>query len=668
MSSWREQILKEFTPDVSPLTLVADPDGLVLEEGIMEDIRARGFVLIFFDDSVAFRYEYESKVRSRWDQGEHINLIVVLKSDENELASLPYDLIQVGRKLHFSLSDIFPNLSYSVISALDRGDFNTLFEAQKRYAPGQLGENATNEFILRHVFEIAPEIIKGPSDLLRVLLRRHYIGQRLPAILDERFIELLRNNSSFDYWPLELIISDREAFITFLQERWTVFLDRKVVGENTFARDGQASYSMTVEGIIDLPFDHHDVRVYIDNMFIEGLLKPVTHEQAYDISKTWCGIGVITDPSTDWIQRISKLVDRLQNLVPEEDARHNDWLHFAHIWAEFIVLRHRYQESVSEHISESIYELQFKVDYFFLEWVSRRFSGLINLPPNPPVMLHQLPRFLSRKIELNKESKIAMVVVDGLSMDQWLIIQDVLKLKQPNYFIRENALFAWIPTLTSVSRQAAFSGKAPSLFPDSINTTDKESTLWSQFWVNQGLSLPEVLYMRGLGECSLENLAETLSHPQIRVVGLVIDKLDKIMHGIELGMAGMHNQVRQWAQQAYLMELLTMLFDENYCVFITSDHGNIEAEGFGKLDEGVLADTRGQRVRVYNNHLLRSKAKANFVEAIEWSTIGLPSDYLPLIAGNRFAFIAEGKHIVSHGGLCIEELIVPLIQIERKYT
>jgi len=31
MSSWRDQILREFKPKVARLTLVADPDGLLLE-------------------------------------------------------------------------------------------------------------------------------------------------------------------------------------------------------------------------------------------------------------------------------------------------------------------------------------------------------------------------------------------------------------------------------------------------------------------------------------------------------------------------------------------------------------------------------------------------------------------------------------------------------------
>jgi hypothetical protein len=162
MSSWRDQILKEFTPKVARLTLVADPDGLLLEEGILEGVRERGFELIPFEDHIAFRYAYESKFRSRWDRGEHTDLVVVLRSQASDLSGLPYDLLQAGRRLSFNLGDIFPNLSYPVVTALDRGDLDALYEAQKRHASGQLGDNATKEFVLRHVFEIAPELVKQP--------------------------------------------------------------------------------------------------------------------------------------------------------------------------------------------------------------------------------------------------------------------------------------------------------------------------------------------------------------------------------------------------------------------------------------------------------------------------------------------------------------------------
>ncbi len=80
MSSWRERILSEFTPGAARLTLVADPDGLLLEEGVLAAIRERGFEPIAFDDPVAFRYAYESGFRSRWDRGEGEGPAVVLRS------------------------------------------------------------------------------------------------------------------------------------------------------------------------------------------------------------------------------------------------------------------------------------------------------------------------------------------------------------------------------------------------------------------------------------------------------------------------------------------------------------------------------------------------------------------------------------------------------------
>jgi len=669
MSSWRDQILKEFTPKVARLTLVADPDGLLLEEGILEGVRERGFELIPFEDHIAFRYAYESKFRSRWDRGEHTDLVVVLRSQASDLSGLPYDLLQAGRRLSFNLGDIFPNLSYPVVTALDRGDLDALYEAQKRHAPGPLGDNATKEFVLRHVFEIAPELVKQPSDLLRVLLRRHYRGQRIPADLDGRFIQLLRQSNVFDDWPLETLVADREAFFAFLQERWPIFLDREAAKRASGVREDEKRYGLSIKGPVELPFDHHDIRVYIDNLFVEGLLHSVPHEHADTLSKTWVGIGVRTAPIEDRSRRLGKLIDSLEASIPGEDAKYTDWFHFARGWAELKVMSNE-DCGLSEEQKEQLAELTQKLDARFWTWIQRRYAGLIQLPPKPPAMLHHIPRFLANSLlsphHSSPRPKLALVVVDGLALDQWLVVREALATKQPGLRFREQAVFAWIPSLTSVSRQATFAGKAPIFFPNSIQTTDKEPALWAQFWADQGLTPKEVVYLKGLGDGGVETVSEALSHPKARVAGLVVDKVDKIMHGMEMGAAGMHNQVRQWAKQPYLNTLLDLLLDRGFRVYLTSDHGNVEAEGCGRPSEGAVADLRGERVRVYPDAALRGKVKECFPAAMEWGTVGLPEDYLALLAPARQAFVQEKRHTVCHGGVSVEELIVPLIQIERR--
>ncbi|MGO8746117.1 MAG: BREX-3 system phosphatase PglZ [Thermoguttaceae bacterium] len=667
MSSWRDQILREFTPNVARLTLVADPDGLLLEEGMLEGIRQRGFELIPFDDAIAFRYAYESKFRSRWDQGEQADLVVVLRCELNDLGSLPYDLLQAGRKLSFNLGDIFPNLSYPVVTALDRGDLDALYEAQNRHAPGQLGDNATKEFLLRHVFEIAPELIKEPSDLLRALLRRHYRGQRIPAVLDARFIQLLRQSPAFDDWPLEALASDREAFLGFLHERWPIFLDGLLAGGESSSHKGPPACGLSIAGPADLPFGHPDIRVYMDNLFLEGLLRPVPHEHAATLAKSWVNIGIRTNPAEDQSRRLARLMDGLSKSIPAGEAKHTDWFHFARGWAEMVVLSNEQDALSCEGTVQSVKCLQVRVDVAFAAWLSKRYAGLVNLPPAPPVMLHHVPRFLARQMD-DCRAKIALILMDGLSLDQWLVVREVLSAQQPRYVFREYSVFAWIPSVTAVSRQAAFAGKPPIFFPNSIQTNDREQALWRQFWADHGLLPNEVLYARGLGDGSIENISEAISHPKVRIAGLIIDKIDKIMHGMELGNAGMHSQVRQWTKLPYFRTMIDLLLTRGFRIYLTSDHGNVEATGCGRPAEGAIADLRGERVRIYPDEILRSKVKQMFPTALEWEPVGLPEGYLPLIASGRQAFVGKGDCIVSHGGISVEEIIVPFVEIERRAT
>ena len=508
ISNWRNQILTEFTPKVARLTLVSDPDGLLLEEGILAGILQRGFELIPFEDPVAFRYAYESGFRSRWDRGEQPDLVVVLHSGASDLGYLPYDLLQAGRRLSFNLGEIFPNLSYPIVSALDRGDLGALYEAQKRCAPGVLGDNATKEFVLRHVFEITPQLVRTPADLLRVLLRRHYRKQRIPPLLDERFIQVLRRQSIFEEWPLESIIPDREVFFSFLQERWPIFLNRSARQESSGVREHEEPFGFELPGPSDLSFDHDDVRVYIDNLFLEGLLEAVPHEQAESLSKSWVAIGIRTDDRADRARRIDGLLDTLASAIPNQDARHDDWFHFAGRWAELVSLALDPDAALAEPVGHKMGTLQARIDDSLVSWLSKRYAGLVNLPPVPPVMLHHIPRFLSRHVNDAQQHKVALVLVDGLSLNQWIVVRKELTRQGPGLRFRENTVFACIPTITSVSRQATFAGKPPLYFPNSIHTTDKEPALWTQFWVDQGLAQQEVAYVKGLGDGDLGDVEE----------------------------------------------------------------------------------------------------------------------------------------------------------------
>jgi hypothetical protein len=341
---------------------------------------------------------------------------------------------------------------------------------------------------------------------------------------------------------------------------------------------------------------------------------------------------------------------------------------FAQRWAELLALWYQTPAPPQPAILQQFHHAQAQVDATFLAWVHQRYAGLHNLPATPPVMLHHIPRYLARLLETTEVEKVALVVLDGLALDQWIVLRQVLLAQRPQWQCHASAVFAWLPTLTSVSRQAVFAGKPPVYYPESIHRTDKEAALWSQFWSDQGLTPAEVAYARGIrSHADLTTVETMVTHPRVRVVGLVVDAVDAIMHGMTLGTAGMHNQVRQWAEGGCLASLLDLLFSHGYAVFLTSDHGNIEAVGCGRPAEGTVADVRGERARVYPDQALRAQVAARFPKAIAWPPHGLPVNYLPLLAPGRYAFVREGDRIVGHGGLALEELIVPFMHIETRH-
>ena len=475
-ASWQDAILREFAPGVSALTVVADPDGLLEHEGIHATLRERGFHLLRFEDPVAFRYSYESHLRGGAAQGAQDGLVVIVPAPPAALESLPNDVISRARRLAFSLAELFPNLSQAVVAALEGADRDALHEALRREPTAALGENASKDYLLRHVFGIRPEQVRTPAALLAVLLRRHYAGRRVPAPLDARFIDAIKGH--FRDWPLGSIVPNREEFFGFLQQRWRPFLD--AVAEGPVVTEPAASPEA-------LPFDHEEVRVYMDNLFAEGHLQPISHWGARTLRSTWHRAGIRWNEREDAAARLDQLLKIAAEQLPEQDAAHEDWQRFANVWAKVAVHAHSPNGRPSDKQQQAIEGLRERMDAAFARWVRTRFAGLASLPSSPPVMLHHVPRFLAQQAGNGTVAKAALVVVDGLALEQWHVLRQALARQRPRWRFKEGAVFAWVPTVTSVSRQAIFAGMPPFYFPNSIHTTNKEDALWRRFWADQGL-------------------------------------------------------------------------------------------------------------------------------------------------------------------------------------
>jgi hypothetical protein len=671
MSTWRDPILAQFSRDiagVARLTVVADPDELLTEQGVVDGIRQRGFEIVPFEDHVAFRYAYERRFRELWDNGNDTNLVVVLRASRSDISGLPFDLLQQAvrdrRLLSFSLAELFPSLTPHVLSELDRGELDSVSAAQQLFKPEPMGENATRDFLLRNVFRIDPAQIQSDAELLRTLLRRHYSGKVIPKSLDDRLIDLLRTTGRWNDWPLDQIVPSRASFLGFLQERWPYFLHRRAASQ----ADGQAEKlsDLQFSGPKQLPFDHDDVRVYIDNLFTDGLLIPTSSISRAPFKGTWMAVGVAGSESADHIARFRRLLQLLDSTNPSSNIDHQTWLQIASRWAEVVTLRWSLPGDFPPEDKGRFENAHQLIEQSFQEWMVAHYAALHTLSFLPrPVMVHQIPRYMAHQLlAKGGTAKLAVLIIDGLAMDQWVVVRQEMPPRK--WTADEFGLFAWVPTLTSVSRQSIFAGDPPFFFGQNLDTTSKEEQHWKRFWDDRGLRNTYVCQgMQEDDDGFITRIKEKIDQQRCRVAGIVVGKIDQMLHGMVTGTDGMHAGVRHWAKRGSLWRLLDVLFDGGFEVVLTADHGNVDGVGIGKPNVGVTANERGERVHVFEDALLRSNVATKYPGALEWPSIGLPDNYFALIAPPLRAFITAERRTVAHGGICIEEAIVPFVTMRR---
>jgi PglZ domain-containing protein len=665
---WRTPLLEHFSQasaKAGRLTVVSDPDELLTEPGVVARLAERGFELMTFGDPIAFRYAYESRFRQHWDRGEATHLVVVIRTNYGDLRHVPYDLLEEARKsgrmLSFSLVYLFPTLAPNVVAELDPQHFDALAQAVTKAHPGNLGTNATRDFVLRHVFEIAPELIKQPADLLRVLLRRHYRSQVFPESFDERFIELLPQHSLWRSWPLKRIVPDREAFLAFLAERWPHFLIAK--GLDVIA--GREPAGPSIAGPVDLPFEHDDVRVYMDNLFVEGLLEPTAVVHSIEDDR-WFAVGIAGSPASSSTGRFLHLLDELSATIPSaDDVTYQQWQAFSLRWGTWVRLRWQTQPDRDAQSEADAVVLANHVQAAFSTWLLRRFGPMSSLPYLPrPVLGHHIPHYLAHHIGQPGTERVVLLVIDGMAIDQWRILRDSLD----GFYVDEHAIFSWIPTLTQIGRQAIFSGRIPLEFVASIDGTHRESQHWSNFWQDRGLPERIIRYVKPQGDHEpfstvAKRVLEAAAAPGVTVIGSVVGFIDQSLHHVGRGTPGLHAIVGEWASSGELKECARKILSLGFSLFITADHGNVFGRGFGKPDVGVTAQQRGERAHIFRNKALRDNMAPLYPDAIAWPQVGLPQDYFPLLAPYGSCFMPEGKEAVSHGGIALEEVMVPFVRI-----
>lgn len=628
MNHWRQRVLDHFQAPFFPLTLASDPDRLLDDERIVARLKELGFDIVVFQDRASFRFDYESRYND--PSARSVQLLVVAASAS--LSELPYDIWIKGQQVELHKGSLFPQLNDRVVCSLDTRTLDLLSAVP--ITGHAASERAAIDFILKHAYGLAYDSVQSLADCLQLVIRWHRLQCDVPDMIREYLTDCLRQRMTDDM-PVHEWIASFERFASYLQREWNKFVEAEFPQRH--------------------PFTDPSVRAFLSLLFAEGVLTPaaVQHDR-FPPAYTW---GVSHDRRLHKAETLIRLQQQLETLLAAPTDRRS-WIQIARIYgkAKNLALQLQLEDEAGGIAITTEHEMEAR----FERWLAEHYGALATLTDrNAPVMVHKAVEVL----RLKEKAKIALVVCDGMSFVQWAQIEQALV---DDFRCDVYGSFAWIPTLTSVSRQSIFSGDIPRFFKGSIHTTAADDKAWKSVWERNGVPSGFVTYERGLGQAAYDRAKiAALAKSTTKVAGLVVDTIDQLTHHTIQGQLGLYAAAAVWLKQRYLQSLLADLLDAGYDVYITSDHGNKESKGVGRASDGALSEIRGERARIYRHVVLRDQAAVQY-SSKPWSGAGLPDDCHVLVARPGEAFVREGETVVCHGGASLEEVVVPFVHIQYK--
>lgn len=376
-------------------------------------------------------------------------------------------------------------------------------------------------------------------------------------------------------------------------------------------------------------------------LFATRLLEPAL---APDGSDPWTRVGVrlLTDEE--------KAEDLLAAPPDVSGQTVQEWIEAALWWGDV----RRMTVHASRELRTAAWAVWEQLDAAFVPWLQQRYGTLLTSASPWPSSVHRIGQFLARRIREGKAERVMLIVLDGLGHAQWSHLQETVELE----ILEAGSTFALVPTYTTVSRQAIFAGDLPHSSPTTLWTTQPEPARWRELWAGEGIPVTRVAYHRVRGRLPHDHLG--LGDAQ--VIGLVVNAVDDLMHTSELfGDAQLLANLDVWTDNGFLTDLVARSTAAGFETWITSDHGNLECVGTRGVSEGVAIEAAGKRLLRYPNRTLRDASAAS---GIVWDDIpGMPSSAEPLLfAAGRAAF-TKNLVSVSHGGLSLDEVIVPLARV-----
>lgn len=425
----------------------------------------------------------------------------------------------------------------------------------------------------------------------------------------------------------------------------------------------------------------------IGSQISDYLIKPVNPNQVWlSLKKIIDNRRLVAEKTTTAYQQQFRNLFMALNSNPD----FNEWMD---IYKKLVYWELEMEKSDSPEMQEVLQSQKSEANTEFFKFVSRNYASWVN-PKNSdgPIMSHTL--FENKVLPyLDKGTPLFFILIDNLRVDQWKAIQPIFA--ESFRILEEESFYSILPTATQYARNAIFSGMLP------VEIEKKFPVEWKNDDEQGGKNLHEEEFLKKLlkrtgnddirysytkvvnNHAGLElvnNIHNMMNNDLNVIVYNFVDMLSHARTEMEVlkELAGDEMSYRSittsWFEHSPLHQALKKIADKNVRIVMATDHGSVRVKTPYKVvgDKQTTANLRykhGRNLNYDSKDVLafRDPRDAGLpVPTINSSFIFAKEDGFLCYPNNYNYYVNYYKNTFQHGGVSMEEMIVPVVRMESK--